>query len=108
MDLRKNVIVVLIGVMMCAFSTPLPSLDSAHARPSGCHEHGSKSPARSYDCCLIGHDVAAPQGFHFFRRAVESMNFDFQIWSSPSSGAVALGTAKPPAVHPPGRTSLRI
>jgi hypothetical protein len=107
---RKNIVVVLtMAVVMGAFSPFLLSPDQAHARSSsGCHEHGRKTPARSYDCCLVGHDVAVPQAFHFYRPAVKSIDFDFQVWSMAPCGGVALDTSKPLAPRPPGADSLRI
>lgn len=100
---------VLVAMMTVALSPSLPSLDLPHTRPSsGCHEHGGKAPVRSYDCCLIGHDVAAPQAFHFYRPAVGSTDFDFQLSSSLSGGAVVLYTSTLLALSPPGETSLRI
>ena len=110
MDLRKGIVViVMVAAMVGAFSPSLRSLDRPHTRPSyGCHEHGDKAPARSYDCCLTGHDVAAPQAFHYFRPALESVDFEFIVSPRSSSEVIALDVSILPVLRPPGATFLRI
>jgi hypothetical protein len=107
MQLRNNLVIAVLIASLIAISPSLSRLDRAHESSTGCHEHSDKSPARDYDCCLTGHDVAAPQAFQIFRPAVESMDFSFPL-SSTSSRVITLDTSAPLALHPPGETSLRI
>lgn len=59
-------------VIVIALASGLASLGTqslrvhalASERPSGCHEHGSQTPAppsTSYQCCLTGHNIAVLQ-----------------------------------------------
>src|ERR1017187_8810129 len=61
-------------------------------RPSGCHEHGRKAPARapSHDCCLTGHDVAVIQVHQLQPPSDVQCNLHTVMSSKPTSGTAVL------------------
>ena len=80
--------------------------------PAGCHEHGSKAPARhstNYQCCLTGHNTAVPQTSHSPEPILHDTRIDLLI-DSPI-GPLATGDLRQLTVSsgdPPGATPLRI
>jgi len=80
--------------------------------PAGCHEHGSKAPARhstNYQCCLTGHNTAVPQTFHSPQPILQDIRIELLI-DSPI-GSLETGGLRQLTVSsgdPPGATPLRI
>ena len=80
--------------------------------PAGCHEHGSKAPARhstNYQCCLTGHNTAVPQTFHSPQPILQDIRIELLI-DSPirSLETGGFGQLSFSSGDPPGTTPLRI
>jgi hypothetical protein len=81
-------------------------------RPAGCHEHGSKAPARhstSYHCCLTGHNSAIPQTSDTPEPILHDTQIELLVDSPIGSLATGgLGQLTVSSGDPPGATPLRI
>jgi hypothetical protein len=80
--------------------------------PAGCHEHGSKAPARhstNYQCCLTGHNTAVPQTSHSPEPILHQLQIELLI-DSPIGPLETggLGELTVSSGDPPGVTPLRI
>ena len=80
--------------------------------PAGCHEHGSKAPARhstNYQWCLTGHNTAVPQTPHSPEPILHDMQIELLI-DSPirSLETGGFGQLSVSSGDPPGTTPLRI
>jgi hypothetical protein len=73
--------------------------------PAGCHEHGSKAPARhstNYQCCLTGHNTAVPQTFHSPQPILQDIRIELLIDSQSESletsgfGQLTVSSGDPP------------
>lgn len=105
---KKFALVVLIAMWTSSLGAQSLSLN-AHPRPaSGCHEHGSKAPApRPADnqCCLIGHDTAAPQSSPS-QPVLSELRADLLMLSTvrlpgdSSSNQLAMNSGDPPGITP--------
>ncbi|MGA9526566.1 MAG: hypothetical protein WBS24_00480 [Terriglobales bacterium] len=110
MHFRSQVIVVLLMAALAAAMWPLQArmATGRQENSSGCHEHSGKTPAHNHDCCLTGHDVAAPQNSHFSRPdncGSAALN------GQPVLTAVVIAAEKPLSIYtadPPGSSPLRI
>jgi len=105
--------VLLLATQLASFSAAqLPfSPTQFPEHPSGCHEHGRKTPAQApnHDCCLAGHDVAVLQVsyvpsplIHGFLAALEMR----ALFAATLSEATEFSSASSP--DPPDIVPLRI
>src|ERR1700751_1336319 len=101
--------IALIVVTAGTFSPPWSPLASQlHEPPSRCHEHGKEAPARGYDCCLNGHNVAIPRAFSSVRPAVRAVT---DLAPARTTTTDSFSTDRSPltqCAHPPSSTPLRI
>jgi len=77
----------------------------------GCHEHGSKAPSppfSSYQCCLIGHNVAVPQTFHSLEPFLHQFQTKLAIEAPVTSLTVGMEKTFVSSGDPPGAIPLRI
>jgi hypothetical protein len=110
----KLVVFLVITAMGASFLTPQSLLLHAQPqeRPAGCHEHGSKAPARhstSYQCCLTGHNIAVSQTSDTPALILHAVRTELLI-DSPIASLVtgALGQLTVSSGDPPSATPLRI
>ena len=110
----KLVVFLVIMAVGASFLGPQSLLLHAQPQkgPAGCHEHGSKAPARhstNYQCCLTGHNTAVPQTFHSQQPILQEIRIELLI-DSPirSLETGGLGQLAVFSGDPPGATPLRI
>jgi hypothetical protein len=107
-----TILIWLIAVMAIAAPLSISALSrDSNDAPAGCHEHGSKMPAKvppDYSCCLAGHSDALPQFLTHFSPSLKTAQLQVAAFSQASPVEPEEAARFDSATAPPGILSLRI
>jgi hypothetical protein len=109
--LRNSIVVILLMTAMATLVWPSPSsiFPQLPEHSAGCHQHGGNAPARGYNCCLTGHNVALLHAFYQLRPAIRPVSSDFLTCPSFGTEPFAAGfSCLNHSVDPGGAIPLRI